>query len=144
MLRPRKQLDFSLVWADADMQELVVGASSEHFSGVTSLYVFPGELPALAASLHGFPESTNDQRTLTLGQTNLSSYGHVQVTFSCRDSTGHVGVHIQMQCVPSEPTDRPESCAVLLEVVPSDIDRFVAELRNLNEEGQTATLKNAA
>ncbi|QSI78205.1 hypothetical protein [Niveibacterium microcysteis] len=144
MARPHHQLLFTLDWSDAALQELVVVARSDHFSGVISLYVAPGELPDLAERLSGFPTSHADQREFTLGQTNIPSLGQIQVTFSCRDSTGHVGVHIKMFCAPSDPSDKPESCAIFLVVVPSDIDRFVNELRLLDEEGQTATLENAA
>jgi len=143
--RPIPQLQFSLVWADSDMHEVVVYARSAHFSGATSLYVAPGELADLAGSLSGFPSSSReDQRNFVLGQPDLASSGEVRGALYCRDSIGHVGVHIEMRCAPSEPNDKPESCAVLLRVVPSDLDRFVEELRRLREQGQSATLTNAA
>ena len=144
MTHQPQQLQLSLVWADSDLNEVIVHTRGEHFSGVTSLYVAPGDLADLAGRLSGFPTSREDRRTFVLGQADLSSYGQVQVTLECRDSTGHVGVYVEMQCAPSEPTDKPESCAVLLRVVPSDIDRFVEELRCLTTEGPAATLQNAA
>lgn len=144
MVTSNQQLRFSLVWPGSDIQELAVYAQSEHFSGSVTLYVASDELVDLADRLSGFPVSRADQRTMVLGQASLSGYGLVKITFRCRDSTGHVGVYVEMQCAPSEPMDKAESCAVLLQVVPSDIDRFVKELLALKEEGQVATLLNAA
>jgi hypothetical protein len=142
MNRQTSHLIFASVWEDADLQELVVSARSSHFSGETSLYVVPSELISLADHLAGFPHSRDDRREFALGQPDLSSYGEIRGTLYCRDSLGHIGVHLEIRCTPAEPSDRPESCSVLLQVVPSDIDRFVAELRGL-KEGLSASLANA-
>ena len=144
MIRSVPQLQLSLVWADDDLHEFVVYASSEYFSGATSVYVAPGDMSKLASRLSGFPSSREDQREFVLGQTDLAGYGEVQGLLYCRDSTGHVGLHIAMRCGASKSGDRPESCAVLLHVVPSDLDRFVEELLALAAVGGVATLKNAA
>ena len=135
-------LTFAVVWEDADLQEVIVSVRSKHFSGEANLYVLPSELIGLADQLTGFPRSRDDQREFVLGQRDLSSYGEIRGRLYCRDSSGHIGVHLEMQCAPAEPSDRPESCAVLLQVVPSDIDRFVVELRGL-KEGLAASLANA-
>lgn len=142
MNRQTSHLELAVVWEDAELQELVVIVRSKKFSGETSLYVAPGKLSSLADHLSGFPRSRDDQREFVLGQPDLSSYGEIRGTLYCRDSSGHVGVHIEMQCAPTEPSDRPESCSVLLRVVPSDIDRFISELRGL-KEGLSASLDNA-
>lgn len=145
MTRPIPQLQFSLVWADSDVHEVVVYVRSEHFSGATSLYVAPGDLARLADNLRGFPSSSpEDRRIFVLGQPDLPNYGEVRGELYCRDSIGHIGVHIRMQCTPYDSSDKPESCSVLLRVVPSDLDRFVEELRCLGEQGQSATLTNTA
>lgn len=136
-----QQLQLSVVWADTDLHEVVAEVRGEHFSGVTSLYVIPGELAGLADKLSGFPTSRSDRRTFTLGQADLSGYGQIKVTFSCRDSTGHLSVYVEMRRAPSDPIDEPESCTVLLQAVPSSIDNFVRELRSLTEEGLSATLR---
>lgn len=138
------QLQLSLAWADADIQELVVYARSEHFSGTTSLYIAPGQLMELADTLSGFPSSRDDQRSFVLGQADLPGYGEVRATMYCRDSTGHIGVHVAIHATAADAVDRPESCTVLLRVVPSDLDRFIEELRRLVAQEQSATLMNAA
>jgi hypothetical protein len=142
MNRQTPHLEFTAVWEDADLQELVVSVRSKHFSGETSLYVVPGELIGLADRLDGFPQSPDDQRDFLLGQRDLSSYGEIRGVLYCMDSSGHIGVHLEMRSTPTEPSDRPESCSVLLQVVPSDIDRFLFELRCL-KEGRSASLANA-
>jgi len=135
-------LEFTVVWEDADLQELVVRVHSTNFSGATSLYVVPGEVLSLADRISGFPLSRDDQREFVLGQRDLSSYGELRGTLYCRDSSGHIGVQLELRCEPAEPSDMAESCSVLLRVVPSDIDRFIGELRGL-KEGLSASLKNA-
>lgn len=137
-------LKFAVVWADSDLHEVVVCASSKHFAGETSLYVAPGQLAKLADDLSRFPTSPRDQREFVLGQAGLSDYGEVHGIVYCRDSTGHIGVHIEVRHTPSNPRDKAESCVVVLQVVPSDLDRFVGALRALNQEGDEATLGNAA
>ena len=144
MTQPSHQLQLPLVWADADIHEVVVYARSEHFSGATSLYVAPGQLAELADQLSGFPSSRLDERSFVLGQSNLATYGEVRARVYCRDSTGHIGMFIEMECAPYDVADKPESCALLLRVVPSDLDRFIQELRGITAEGHMATLINAA
>lgn len=145
MNQSRGQFQLSLVWADSDLHEVVVHASSKHFSGETSIYMAPGELADLADLLNEFPSTREDKRTFELGQSDLRGYGKVRGTLYCRDSTGHLGFHVEVFHSPSDPTDKPESCAVLLCVVPSDLDRFLAELRRIGEHDiQVATLANAA
>ncbi len=142
MNRQTPHLEFTAVWEDGGLQELVVSVRSDHFSGETSLYVVPGELIGLADRLDGFPQSRDDQREFLLGQRGLASYGEIRGVLCCQDSLGHIGVHLEMRSTPTEPIDRPESCSVVLRVVPSDIDRFVFELRGI-KEGRSASLANA-
>lgn len=135
----------SLAWADADIEELVVHACSEHFSGTTSLYVAPGQIAALADLLSEFPDSPSDIRTFELGQTELSGYGKINGTLYCRDSSGHLGLHIEVFRAPEDERDRPQSSAVLIRLVPSDLDRFVMALRALaGQTLPTATLASEA
>lgn len=144
MTRSVPLLQFSLVWSDEDFHEIVVHAASKHYSGTTSVYVAPGEMRALAATLAGFPAIPKERREFLLGQKGLSDHGEVRVLLFCLDATGHIGVHVEMRSQAFQAGHLPESCSVMFCVVLSDIDRFVDELRGLNEEGGVASLMSGA
>lgn len=76
MNQSRAQFHLSLIWADSDIHEFVIHASSKHFSGETSIYMTPGNLANLAELLNGSPSSREDQRTFEIGQADLNGYGN--------------------------------------------------------------------
>lgn len=138
-------LEVTVVWADSDLQEIVVSASSEHFVGRVNLYAGPSELNELADELRGFPRSADDRREYELGQANLAGYGTARLVFFCTDSTGHVIAQAELRANPYEPKLGTESSVVQVKAVASDIDRFEQELRSIsNRVGASAALKSAA
>jgi hypothetical protein len=138
-------LEIEVVWADSDLQEVVVSASSEHFAGRVNLYAGPAELSELAEVLRGFPRSADDRREYKLGQDNLAGYGTARLVFFCKDSTGHVIAQVELRGNPEEPKLGAEFSVVQVTAVAADIDRFEQELRSINNHvGSSAALKSAA
>lgn len=138
-------IEVTVVWADSDLQEVVISASSEHFAGRVNLYAGPSELSELAEELHGFPRSADDRREYQLGQANLPGYGTAHLSFFCKDSTGHVIAQADLRANPHESRQGTESSVVQILAVASDIDRFEQELRTIsNRVGASAALKSAA
>jgi hypothetical protein len=138
-------LEFAVVWNDEDLQEVVVSASSDLFSGQVNLYGGPIELESVAESLQGFPVSPTDRREIHLGQDDLSGYGTVRLAVYCTDSTGHLAVEVTMRTFPASQSKRPESAVVVVPAVVGDLDRFVEQLRRANNQvGAHAALRSAA
>ena len=136
-------LEIAVVWNDPDMQEVVVSASSGNFSGQANLYAGPNELKEFAERLNGFPSSRDDRREFTFGQNDLSGYGIASLVFYCRDSTGHVAIEVALQSTQAYPLSGNESAVIVIPAVIGDIDRFAAELRNINNRvGARAVLQS--
>lgn len=130
-----------VAWCDSDLQEISVTVSSKHFSGEVSLYAGYEELNQLANCIHGFPLHPEDRREFVMGQPNLPGYGTVKIELSCQDPTGHVVVQASLRANHDQFADQFESCVVQVNTVPSDIDRFEAELRVISGlAGETAVL----
>jgi len=138
-------IEIAVVWADPDLQEVVVSASSEHFSGQVALYARPDELSQLARCFDGFPVSPTDRREFHLGQAGLSGYGTVHLTVFCKDATGHVIIQANLCARPVEAQATTESCVVQVPAVLADVDRFVRDLCSIsNQIGASAVLKSVA
>ena len=138
-------LDFAVVWNDEDLQEVVVSASSGLFAGQVNLYGGPHELENVAESLQGFPTSPKDRREIHLGQDGLSGYGTAIISLYCTDSTGHLAVEVTMHTFPAGHSKRQESAVVVVPAVVGDLDRFVEQLRRVNNQvGKHAELRSAA
>ena len=138
-------LEFSVVWNDEDLQEVVVSASSGLFSGKVNLYGGPHELKAVADLFQGFPASNDDVRDIQLGQDALSGYGTARLSVYCTNSRGHLEIEVAMRTMPASLSKRPESAVVVVPGVVGDLDRFVAELRMANNQvGARATLRSTA
>jgi hypothetical protein len=139
------ELRITVVWVDPDLQEVAVSAASKNFSGETYLYAGTEELAQLADRIQGFPSSSADRRVFSLGQDGLSGYGTAQIHLYCTDGFGHLNVEVTLRTNPLDSKHHPETCVVQIPAVPSDIDRFEAELRGINGNiGQCAVLANAA
>jgi hypothetical protein len=137
-------LEIAVVWNDPDFQEVVVSASSGKFWGKVNLYAGPNELKEFAERLNGFPSSRGDKREFTFGQNDLSGYGVASLIFYCRDSTGHVALDVALQSTQAAYSLRGnESAVIVIPAVIGDIDRFAAELRNINNRvGARALLQS--
>ena len=136
-------LEIAVVWNDPDMQEVVVSASSGKFSGKVNLYAGLNELKEVVEQLNGFPRSRDDKREFTLGQNDLPGYGIASLIFYCRDSTGHVALEVALQSTQAYPLRGNESAIIVIPAVVGDIDRFMAELRNINNRvGARAVLQS--
>jgi hypothetical protein len=145
-MRPdTSSLEFTVIWNDSSLQEVVVSASSELFSGKVHLYAAPGELKNIAERLRGFPKSQDDKREFTLGQNHLPGYGRANLTLYCKDATGHVTIEVALHSHPIHPNEGAESAMIHIPAVIGDIDRFAAELRSIdNQVGASALLRSAA
>lgn len=138
-------LEFEVVWSDEDLQEVVVSASSGLFSGQVNVYGGPNELESVAESLQGFPASPTDRREIHLGQDDLSGYGTAKLSVYCTDSTGHLAVEVSMRAFPASLSLRQESAVVVVPAVVGDLDRFVEQLRRVNNQvGAHAALRSVA
>lgn len=138
-------LQFSIVWNDEDLQEIVISASSGLFSGQVNLYAGWNELKDIAERLRGFPSSQDDKREFTLGQGDLSGYGTASFALYCINSRGHVAVEVAFHTNPASASDGKESAVVIVPAVVGDIDRLAADLRSINNQvGARAVLRSAA
>ena len=139
------KLVLAVVWFDADLQEVRLTAESEEFAGQVNFYAGYRELEEFAGSIQGFPSNSLDTREYSFGQADLSGYGTATINFRCRDSTGHLIAEVAMRTYPISPGEPAQSAMVAIRFVPSDLDRFVQEVRGMdNRVGAHAVLIGAA
>lgn len=124
-------LEIKVVWTDADLQEVVVSASSQAFSGRVNAYAAFGGLIDVADRIRGFPTGPTDQREFEVGQ-NLPGYGSAHVALLCRDATGHLIAQATLQTHAQEEPLGAESSVVHIAFVPADLDRFEQALRRID------------
>jgi hypothetical protein len=62
-----KGITVTAVWHDEDAIEVLLEASSQHFSGAIRAYSSPEGLQAAVASIAGFPTAREDSRVVLLG-----------------------------------------------------------------------------
>jgi hypothetical protein len=138
-------LEIAVLWNDTDLQEIVVSASSGLFTGQVNMYASWNELETIANALHGFPSNRTDRREIHLGQGDLPGYGTASLAAYCTDSTGHLAIQVTMQTFPANSSTGQESAVVVVPAVVGDLDRFVADLRGIdNQVGASAVLRSAA
>jgi hypothetical protein len=135
---------FTTVWADESLLELQVSAHSSEFFGRVNLYSGIHEVRDLAKVLQDFPVGKGDSRQYCLGAPVDKFYGAATAKFTCIDDTGHCEVMVSLVAGKGN-VSSSEAVTVIIRIVPSDIDRFVAQLNRMTEEiGQDAVLSNAA
>jgi hypothetical protein len=140
----KDSITFTTVWADESLLELQVSAHSSEFFGRVSLYSGLHEIRELAKVLKDFPVGKGDSRQYCLGTPVDKFYGAATTNFSCIDETGHCEVMVSLVAGKGN-VSSSEAVTVIIRIVPSDIDRFVAQLNRMTEEiGQEATLSNSA
>ena len=131
-----------VIWLDDDVLELRVQASNGRFSATAELYAAHTEPAELAASISGFPKSTDDNREATLGTFDAKvAGGGVQLRFRCTDLLGHAEVRLDVRQRVTNGPER-ESAAFSVRVEPAAVDEFVAALRRMRlQVGSSAELR---
>ena len=138
-------LHVQILWFDADLTELRVHASNNHFAGMADLYINHDELAKLARAFRGFPASTKEQRDIELGNFNPNNGGGgLRLRLRCTDASGHVAVDVMLRTDPHH-TGRSETAEFSVPVEPAAIDAFIAELDAMPlKVGATAYLRQTA
>jgi hypothetical protein len=127
-------LRVEIIYADADLNEIIVSRWNGAFGGATDIYVKIGGLAELAAKLTGFPRDPSDVREFTLGEFGREyEGGAVNMKFYCIDQAGHAYVESRIE------SDREsarvwQTATVVIPVEAAGIARFVEDLRQLEKE----------
>ena len=108
--------------------KLRVNGSSTGFSGASDCYVNEGKFKQFSGELFGFPKKLGQVVAFSSGRRDDLSY--FELSFSCKSSSGHVLVRIDIHNIESfvnKPTKRQ---AAQLEFVtePAELDRFQKSL----------------
>jgi hypothetical protein len=123
-------LKLVVIDSDLDYFEIEIFASSVRFSGATRIFTGCGGLTDFADAIAGFPTNPADQRSYLFGSYTGPYCG---LTFFCRDRTGHAEVFVVLE---DDSVYHSKGFAKFtIPVMPSDIDKFVARLRQVQEDG---------
>jgi hypothetical protein len=130
-----------VIWFDEDLLELRIQASNGRFEAVADLYAGPSAPSELAASIDGFPRSSDDTREVLLGTLDSKvAGGGVRMRFRCVDLVGHAEVHVEAQ-QPIGNGPQREVAAFSVPIEPAAVDEFVRQLRHMRlEPGSHAQL----
>lgn len=124
-------LDFAVVQADDDLQELTVSAASHRFAGQVSLYASPDELRDIADRLRPFLSGRGGRREFLLGQEDFVGYGTVRLSLNRKEFADNVLVEVALRANPSEPHAPAESCVLRFPASVAELERFEADLRRV-------------
>lgn len=129
-------LEFKVIWKDDELIELKITASNVYFGGITEVYDQSESLAELAVLLADFPNKNN---TIFYEMGEKDSYSYFSMKLYIIDSSGHIGLEINLESnVPTE-YRQEEKSKVKLEIIvePNAIDNFQRELLHLakNEAG---------
>jgi hypothetical protein len=123
-----------IAWSDAEVVEVEVCASNGAFAGRTRLYVSIGELAGAATLLEGFPAQPDDRRMLILGAFGPEyAGGAVSLAFALADDAKHARVQVVIEA-DGEVGGITETVTLALPFEAASLQRFVSELRRLEEE----------
>ena len=101
-----------------------VWAANEEFSASIGTWGQANDHLALASALKGFPTTSSANLTYTFGMT-----GTCELTVSCLDSLGHVGVWVTLMADwPAPYSNRHQTASIFFQCDPASIDTFVSEL----------------
>jgi hypothetical protein len=133
-------LQIKYLWHDVDVYKLRVSASNGTFSGGADVFLSIGGIAEAASALKGFPVSPSDSRELQFGafRSGLGG-GGVRLRLSCKDGAGHSVLEVRVESVLGSETNGPlsrreQTAHFFADVAPSAVDRFVAELLDLDKQ----------
>jgi hypothetical protein len=143
-------LQFTYLYHDFDLIEVRIVAQNRRFGGTADVYEGTGELLEAAALLSGFPIDPTDKREFVFGAFGSESAGGaVRLELFCKDLAGHAAIRAKIESDSRQitnggnGTDEVAECAtVYLDFEPASLDRFLADLRNIEiEHAGSATLE---
>ena len=129
-------LEFKVIWKDDELIELKITATNVNFGGTTEVYDESESLTELAMLLTDFP-NTNETLFYEMGE--KESYSYFSMRLYSIDSSGHIGLEINIESNVTTEYRLEEKNKLKLEIIvePNAIDNFQRELLHLakNEEG---------
>jgi hypothetical protein len=119
-----------VVWAQGDLNMIVLDAANGRFRAHAEAYAGPGELWRIADALAGFPAGQKDVRQVTVGTARLRF-------FSREETRGHAMVEVK--CAGG--TDEyPELAHFYLAVEDGAMHEFVRQLRAVGDRSETPAI----
>ncbi len=125
-------LKIVVVDTDPDYLYIEIFASSDRFSGATSVFSGDEQFKEFAEVIAGFPTSLTDQRSYVFGTKEKGfAGGYCALRFFCRDRAGHAAVDVELE--DDDVSYSEASVRFTIPVLPSSIDEFVRRLRQVQE-----------
>ncbi len=138
-------LRVTYLYHDIDLIEVRITAENAAFRGSANVYVGTDGLLEAAATLEGFPKDRQDTREVIFGAAGPKfAGGSARLKFYCKDGAGHTAFRAEIEEDYSG-QERAQSATVFVDFEPASLDRFLIELRQVEEEHRgTATLVTQA
>jgi hypothetical protein len=123
-------LELQIVWKDEHMFELKITASNVRYSATTEVYNTKESLQEFAQTLFYFPK---DSREIVYTAGTRNEYAFFSMRFYCLNSTGHIGVEINLEDNVATEFRQEEKSKAQLEIIvePSAIINFQKQLSQL-------------
>ena len=128
------QLGFGIriIDPDDDYLGIEIRATEHRFAGTTRIYAGLDQLSEFAERIAGFPAGVEDERAFEFG--SLDDHvagGFCRIRLVCIDRAGHAQAEVQIE--DDDLQYAQASARFSLRVEPAAIDRFVAELRRIEQ-----------
>jgi hypothetical protein len=135
-------LQFTYLYHDFDIIEVRIFAQNGRFRGSADVYVGTNQLLEAAALLSGFPKNPHDKREFIFGAFGPKfAGGGVRLELFCKDLAGHPVIRAtietdsqQISTVDNQADEDAESATIYLKFEPAALDRFLAELREIEQK----------
>lgn len=122
------------IWRDNDVVEVRISAWNGQFGGVADAYVEIGGVNAAATKLEGFPRHATDSCGLEFGAFGPGfAGGGVSLHFYSRGFAGHTFAEVTIESGYDQ-FEQTQRTTLRASVEVAAIDRFVAELRNMEQQ----------
>ena len=126
-------LRIMVVDPDDDYLGIDIRAANNRFAGTARIYAGLNELSEFANQIRGFPANIYDERTYEFGTPDPSKAGgYCKLRFQCVDHAGHVVMAIVVE--DDDHWYPPGNAELSFGVEAAEIDRFVARLREVEQE----------
>lgn len=139
-------IEIEVFWSDQQLVEFQFRCSNGRFCGTAQIYLNHDDLPRIADSLEGFPQTASDSRDLELGTFDpVYADGGVRLHCYCKDSVGHAVIEVKLRGDACKGLGEPESVALNLPIEAAGLDSFLRQVRALDtqEIGASAVLPMA-
>ena len=127
-------LKVTYLYHDIDLIEVRIKAENAAFRGSANVYVGTDGLVEAAAALEGFPKDRRDTREVVFGASGPKfAGGSARFNFYCKDGAGHTAFRAEIE-EDYRGRERAQCATVFVDFEPASLDRFLIELRQLEEK----------